>query len=210
MAALLRKDLYATGKSSFMLLGLALLFNCLPTAALGSLGNTYAMLLAFMIPMTSIAADEKSKWDRLAAMMPYRVEQLVWSKYLLSYLYTLAGGAIMLAGAAVRGLLEPEAANWGDTMETALLLLVVMLLMTSIGLPLMFRFGSETGRLVTIILMSIGIAIFMTVFTHFGAVLFRPAVVCGAAAAVVGAVYLSRRLSIHFYRQRRDGVCACR
>ena len=207
MKALLRKDLYANGKNGLLMVGLALLFSCIP--AFGTLGNTYAVLLAFMVPLTSIAADEKSRWDRLAAMLPYRVEQLVWSKYLLSYLYTLAGGTIMLAGAAVRGFLEPEAANWDSVIETVLMMLLVMLLMTSIGLPLMFRFGSETGRLVTILLMAVGIAIFMSVFTvfnHPGLALFRPAVVCGTAAAAVGAAYLSSRLSIRFYRKRRNGT----
>ena len=56
---------------------------------MGAFGSTYAMMMAVMMPLTSIAYDERCKWDRYAAMLPYRIGQLVWSKYLLSYLYTL-------------------------------------------------------------------------------------------------------------------------
>ena len=86
MIGLLKKDLFVADKSGRLLLVLALVFSAVPS--MSAFGNTYAMMLAAMMPMNSIAYDERCKWDRYAAMLPYRVSQLVWSKYLLAYLYT--------------------------------------------------------------------------------------------------------------------------
>ena len=36
------------------------------------------MMLALMMPITTLAYDERSKWDRYAAMLPYSPEQIVW------------------------------------------------------------------------------------------------------------------------------------
>ena len=102
MIGLLKKDLYVADKSGRLLLVLALIFSMIPT--MGAFGSTYAMMMAVMMPLTSIAYDERCKWDRYAAMLPYRIGQLVWSKYLLSYLYTLLGGSIIVLGAFLRGM----------------------------------------------------------------------------------------------------------
>ena len=96
MIGLLKKDLYVADKSSRLLVVLALVFCLAP--GFGSLGSTYAMMMAFMLPMNSIAYDERCKWDRYAAMLPCRPSQIVWCKYLLSGIYTLLGEVIILAG----------------------------------------------------------------------------------------------------------------
>ena len=102
MSGLLRKDLYVADKSGRLLLVLALAFSMVPS--LGTFGSTYAMMLAFMMPMNSIAYDERCKWDRYAAMLPYRPGQIVWSKYVLSYLFTaLAEGILILLSSSSKG-----------------------------------------------------------------------------------------------------------
>ena len=57
MTGLLKKDLFVADKTSRLLLVLALLFSLIPRFE--TLGNTYAMMLAFMLPLSSIAYDEK-------------------------------------------------------------------------------------------------------------------------------------------------------
>lgn len=75
MIGLLKKDLYVADKSGRMLLVIALVFSMVPN--MGSFGSTYAMMLALMMPLTSIAYDERSKWDRYAAMLPYTSGKIV-------------------------------------------------------------------------------------------------------------------------------------
>lgn len=208
MIGLLKKDLFVADKSGRLLLVLALVFSVVPN--MGAFGSTYAMILAVMMPLNSIAYDERCKWDRYAAMLPYRPGQLVWSKYLLSYLYTLLGGGIIVLGAFLRGV-TTGAADWKETAETSLMLAVVMLFITALGLPILYRFGSEKGRLAMIVCMGIGVGAAMGLLGIFGELpklpeLPLPAVIAGVAVLAVGATWLSFRLSVHFYRKRQNGA----
>lgn len=210
MIGLIKKDLYVADKSGRLLLVFALVFSMAPS--LGAFGSTYAMILAVMMPLNSIAYDERCKWDRYAAMLPYRPGQLVWSKYLLSYLYTLLGGGIIVLGALLRSV-TGGTADWVETAQISAMLAVVMLFITALGLPMLYRFGSEKGRLAMILCMGAGVGAAMGLMGIFGElpklpVIPLPAVIAGAAVLAMGATYVSFRLSVHFYRKRRDGAYA--
>ena len=211
MIGLLKKDLYVADKSSRLLVVLALVFCLAP--GFGSLGSTYAMMMAFMLPMNSIAYDERCKWDRYAAMLPCRPSQIVWCKYLLSGIYTLLGEVIILAGAAVRHIMKPGSVDWQSIFELNLMLALVMFLVISITLPFLFRFGSEKGRLIMLVVMAMGVgtAVASTnaIFGDRDLVSLLPPVpvlVTLGAALVIGGIYVSFRLSVHFYRKRQNGA----
>lgn len=211
MIGLLKKDLYVADKSSRLLLVLALVFCLVP--GFGSLGGTYAMMMAFMLPMNSIAYDERCKWDRYAAMLPYTPGQIVCCKYLLSGIYTLLGAAIILVGAVVRNIMKPGSVDWQSTFEINLMLVMVMFLVVSITLPFLFRFGSEKGRLIMLVVMalSVGTAVASTnaIFGDRDLVSMLPPVPALAAlgaALVIGGIYASFRMSVYFYRKRQSGA----
>lgn len=208
MIGLLKKDLYVADKSGRLLLVLALVFSMVPS--LGAFGSTYAMLMAVMMPLNSIAYDERCKWDRYAAMLPCRAGQLVWSKYLLSYLYTLLGGGIIVLGTFLRGV-TTGAADWKETGEMCVTLAVVMLFITALSLPMLYRFGSEKGRLAMLLCMGAGVGAAMGLMGIFGELpklpeLPLPVVIALAAVLAVGATYASFRLSVHFYKRRQNGA----
>ena len=210
MIGLLKKDLYVADKSGRLLLVLALVFSMVPS--LGAFGSTYAMMMAVMMPLSSIAYDERCKWDRYAAMLPYRTGQLVWSKYLLSYFYTLLGGGIIVLGAFLRGV-TTGAADWKETAETSLMLAVVMLFITALGLPMLYRFGSEKGRLAMILCMGVGVGAAMGLMGIFGELpklpeLSLPVMIVVVVALAAGATWLSFRMSVHFYKKRQNGAYA--
>ena len=210
MIGLLKKDLYVADKSGRLLLALALVFSMVPS--LGAFGSTYAMMMAIMMPLSSIAYDERCKWDRYAAMLPYRTGQLVWSKYLLSYFYTLLGGGIIVLGAFLRGV-TTGAADWKETAETSLMLAVVMLFITALGLPMLYRFGSEKGRLAMILCMGVGVGAAMGLMGIFGELpklpeLSLPVMIVVVVALAAGATWLSFRMSVHFYKKRQNGAYA--
>ena len=210
MIGLLKKDLYVADKSGRLLLILALVFSMVPS--LGAFGSTYAMMMAIMMPLSSIAYDERCKWDRYAAMLPYRTGQLVWGKYLLSYFYTLLGGGIIVLGAFLRGV-TTGAADWKETAETSLMLAVVMLFITALGLPMLYRFGSEKGRLAMILCMGVGVGAAMGLMGIFGELpklpeLSLPVMIVVVVALAAGATWLSFRMSVHFYKKRQNGAYA--
>jgi len=209
MTGLLKKDLYVADKSSRLLLILALVFSLVPS--LGSFGTTYAMMLALMIPLNSIAYDEKSRWDRYAAMLPYRAEQLVWGKYLLSYIFTLLAGAIIALSTLIRGVVTSEAVNWAETLQMELMVGVSMLFVTSLGLPALYRFGSEKGRFIMILLLGAGVGVALGVAGILKEKPALPRIPVPAAALIlaalaVGVTYVSFRLGVYFYRKRQNGA----
>ena len=209
MIGLLRKDLYVAERSCRLMLVLALMFSVLPN--MGALGSTYAIMLAFMLPLNAIAYDERCKWDRYAAMMPCRPGQIVGGKYILSYIYMLLAEAIVLLGALIRGVIAPGSVDWTESLQTGGLLLVAMLFIIALGLPAIYRFGSEKGRLVMIVLLGTGIGTGLAVTTlllekNVLAMLPLPALAAGVAALAAAATAVSFRLSVRFYRNRQNGV----
>ena len=208
MIGLMKKDLYVADKTGRLLLVLAVAFSLIPS--MRSFGCTYAMMLALMIPLNSIAYDERCKWDRYAAMLPYRPEQLVWSKYLLAYLFTLLAGGIIVLGGGLRGLITGSAVNWGETLEMILMLGVSMLFVTALGLPTLYRFGSEKGRFIMILILGVGIGIsvgLMEIFEEAPKLpsLPLPVVMAAIALLAAAATYSSFRLSVYFYKRRLNG-----
>lgn len=208
MIGLLRKDLFVADRSSRLLVVLALVFSLTPS--LGNLGSTYAMMMAFMLPINSIAYDERSKWDRYAAMLPYKTSQIVWSKYVLSFIYMLLGETIILLGTCIRNIIRPDSADWIETMEICAMLAVVMLLVAAVALPALYRFGSEKGRLVMIVMMGVGVGIALALRKLVPDTFVMPslptlAVVAAAVAATVLAIWVSFRLSVKFYKNRQNG-----
>lgn len=208
MSGLIRKDLYVADKTGRLLLILALVFSLTPS--LGSFGRTYAMMMSLMIPLNAIAYDEKCKWDRYAAMLPYKVGQLVWSKYLLAYIFTLLAEGIIVLGAVLRGVIAGDAVNWMETLEMTLLLGVSMLFVTALGLPALYRFGSERGRLVMVLIWGVGIGIAMGLVTIFEEApklpsLPLPVVMAAITLLAAAATYSSFRLSVYFYKRRLNG-----
>ena len=208
MIGLLRKDLFVADKSGRMLLVLAVVFSVIP--GMGNFGSTYAMMLALMMPMTSIAYDERSKWDKYAAMLPYTPGQIVWSKYLLTYIYTLLGGGVIIAGTFLRGL-TTGSADWKETLEMTVMMGVVMLFIMAVGLPVIYRFGSEKGRLAMFVIMGVGVGAALGIVSVLPELpelpaLPLPVIAAVIAALVAAATYASFRTSVHFYKNRQNGL----
>lgn len=210
MIGLLKKDLYVADRTCRMLLVLAMAFSAIPQ--MSSFGTTYSMMLAVMVPLYCISYDEKSKWDRYAAMLPYTVGQLVWTKYLMAYIFALLAMAIFVLGGAVRSIINPGSFHWQEFRDLGLMLLIVAVFTTDLSLPMLYRFGTEKGRLAMIMSMGVGVGIALGVAGIFGELpVSLPRLPLGAVIAItavlaVAATCGSFRLSVHFYRKRQNGA----
>ena len=155
MKALIIKDTYVIWRQMKYFLILILIFSALPSG----FNNAFAVIYAAMLPYTALAYDERSKWDQLAAMMPYSTRDAVLSKYVFGWL--CIGGAAVLSGLLQMALsLVVDRVFLPGVMVLSVLGAVCIL---AISLPLMFRMGVEKGRL----------AMFLVIF-----------LVCGAAGAI--------------------------
>lgn len=147
MKALIKKDIFTVLKSMKVFLVIIILFSIIPNFS----ASSFAVVYASMLPLTALAYDERSKWDTLAATMPYSPWQIVGSKYALGYL-GLAGSILLtLAAQAATRLLG--VAFEAVSSESMLYAACTGLMMTALSLPAAFRFGVEKGRLMLTALM---------------------------------------------------------
>ena len=149
MISILLKDLYVITKQ----LKIYLVIISVIALTTGETMSAFAILLGAALPMTAIAYDEHSKWNELAAMMPYSKFDLVFGKYLLGYLCMFGAALIVFVGQIVgkSSVVMPTK----DGMNVLLFAVVGGLIFIAINTPILFKFGSEKGRFVFIIIMAL-------------------------------------------------------
>lgn len=203
MKGLLLKDIYTLVKQMRIMLLLLVIFACVPGFTLAA----FAVFYAAMLPVTALAYDERSKWNDLAAMLPYSERNIVLSKYVLGLISV--GAAALIAGAAqfVVGMVRHTMPGKEDFLAIILIALISLILLC-INLPLMFRMGVEKGRIAFMIFICMGISGGMALRDRLTAALGRmgnvtmPLAVGILMTAVVFA--LSVPLSVSAYRGRRE------
>ena len=171
----------------------------------------YPAVLCGINCVTLLSYDERSQWQQYCEILPYTRKQVVDAKYLLSGIL-ISGLAGLLAAAhslagAVRGNFDPI---W--VFEVFCMIWAVGYLFSAICLPMIFKFGSEKGRIMYIAV----VIIFCVGFVTFGAnvsdtiqneetlgfLLANPTCM-GAAAVIAFALYvISMKLSERFYVNR--------
>ena len=114
--------------------------------------SVYIPVFISVLPGTALAYDEQSKWDTMAAMMPYSIRQLVVSKYLLGLLCFVAGTILLCVQRLVAGTLFT--AETASVFCTALL---TVLLLQALTLPMSIRFGVEKGRILLMAVVALGV-----------------------------------------------------
>lgn len=202
MTALLTKDFYVLRKQMGAFFFIILIFSAIPN----TFNNVFAVIYAAMLPYTSIAYDEQSKWDQLAAALPYSRRDLVLSKYALGWLGILGAAGLSLVIQGALRLAVPGAAA-GVSLTVVFLAACASVCVLAVTLPLMFRFGVERGRLVMFLIIFLvcgGSGAFSAVAASGdpSAVLGGPLLLAlPLAAAVLTAA--SVPLSARFYDRRR-------
>ena len=201
MKALILKDTYVIFRQMKYFLVMILLFSALPSG----FNNAFAVIYAAMLPYTALAYDERSKWDQMAAMMPYSARDIVLGKYAFGWL--CIGGAAVLS-ALLQAVLS-LAVNRTFLPGVMALSVLGALCILAITLPLMFRFGVEKGRLTMflIIFLVCGSAgAISSIAESAGRGTFfafqEPALIAMLATAVVLSI-VSVPLSMKFYSQRQ-------
>ena len=121
-----------------------------------SMFTSMMTMVAVLIPLTAMAYDERSKWDRYALTMPISRKNMVMSRYLL--------GLIFLIVAFVLSMLVNMVISNMKTAENTLVVLggfSTGLMLMSVIFPLLFKFGVEKGRIFMMIVIFIPVAALM-------------------------------------------------
>ena len=199
MSALILKDFYVLRKQLGFLLIFILIFSCLP----GQTFQAFAVVYAALLPYTCLAYDERSKWDQLAAVLPYSVRDIVLGKYVLGWIAT--AGAAVLCG-VIQGVLSLTGAGSfspAGILTSACASVWIM----DLTLPLMFRFSVERGRLMVILIIflvcsSAGVVSAISTDVRLDGTWFDLALPAAVGIAVI-LTLVSVPLSVRFYRRRR-------
>lgn len=147
MKGLILKDLYNLKKQTklFVILGIFyILFGILQKNP--SFGIVICTVFLIILPITAYSFDERDKWNSLAVTMPVKRSHLVLSKYILAGIFTLVG----LAFSAVCALAVAAAGTEVSVRELVLSALVsagVGITGLSLVLPVVFKLGTEKGRI---------------------------------------------------------------
>lgn len=171
----------------------------------------YPAVLCGINCVTLLSYDERSQWQQYCEILPYTRKQVVDAKYLLSGIL-ISGLAVFLAAAhslagAVRGNF-----NLIWVFEVFCLIWAVGYLFSAICLPMIFKFGSEKGRIMYIAVVIIFCVGFVTFGVNvsdtaqneeaLGFLLVNPTYM-GAAAVIASVLFaISMKLSERFYMNR--------
>ena len=197
MIALVKKDLYVLVKQMKLFLLFILVFSLLPSTST----HVFAVVYASMLPYTAMAYDERSKWDQLAAMLPYSTRDMVLSKFVLGWMFIAGAAGLSLVARTVTAVFTHQGA---DVAATFLYFCVAVLLL-AVTLPLMFRFGVEKGRALMIFIVVAGaISSASAMEISSDASFTAPPLLALVlpVAAVVGS-FLSVNISMRLYARRR-------
>jgi len=150
MKGLLIKDFYTLTKQLKMFLVIIVLFSFMQGASTYS----FAIIYSAMLPITALAYDERSKWDRLAGMMPYPSKSLVLGKYLLGYICIIAAAILSLIVKVIFSF-SSKAPLSTETIAEMIMIVCFATLFEAINLPFMYKLGVEKGRLIFLALIAI-------------------------------------------------------
>ena len=159
MRGLVIKDAYTIVKQTKVLLLITVIFAVVPSDFLFG----YSVFYAAMMPITALAYDERAKWDKFAGMLPYSVNEIVGSKYLMGY---ISVGIVFLLTIVSKFILAAINGHMpADAVITIVMIMCLALIIQAVNLPLMFWIGVEKGRMLFILLTVVGMTVCMTALT---------------------------------------------
>lgn len=155
MKGLLLKDFYMTKKYCKMIILCILLFAGVSVAESSNLFfQFYPVVMASMLPVSILGYDEKCHWDVYGQIFPYSRKQFVSVKYLMS-LFCVCGMWLLLAVVQVVGMLVNKTGMQNNFLFFFFLVLSSGILSSGILLFVIFKFGTEKGRLAYLVIIAL-------------------------------------------------------
>lgn len=151
MKGLLLKDMYELIKQCKFIFLFCVVYVFLSYTESGYFFLAFSIIFFSLLPTTIMALDERSKWESYAITMPYTRKEMVLSKYILSL-----GGVIFmsvlyeLVNIIIYFINSSYAMSIVDSFNIILPFCLMAIIISSINLPINFKFGAEKGRLGTI------------------------------------------------------------
>ena len=148
MTGLLRKDFLLLAKALRAFALFAVMFAIFSFfqndgESIGAAVGSYFFIMIVIMQVFTLSADEQARWLRLEKSLPITPYQAVLSKYLMSLLGAAFGMVVFLAF-CVREIIATG--NFVEPLYIAVGLAAAALLLAAVEFPLLYRFGSNSGR----------------------------------------------------------------
>lgn len=149
MTGLLRKDFLLLAKALrafalFAVVFAAISFSQNNGENIGAAVGSYFFIMIVIMQVFTLSADEQARWLRLEKALPVTPFQAVLSKYLMSLLGAVLGMIVFLLF-CIRDIM---AGNFVEPLSAAAGLAAAALFLAAVEFPLLYRFGSNSGRFV--------------------------------------------------------------
>lgn len=164
MKSLILKDLFNIAHNAKSLLILLFLFAVLFIPSSGAEGYVFiSALLCSMMIVTTFSFDDTCKWARYALVMPLERRDLVRGKFAVLAIFCTVGTVLGVLIGALGGWIARKlpADGLGTLAFLALPAWGISMLLGSLSIPLVFRFGAERGRILLIVSFLVPAALFL-------------------------------------------------
>ncbi len=148
MTGLILKDFLSIKRQARIFILLALLYvvmACFSNDSAFFMG--FVIILSSMMPITALAYDERAHFERYALTMPLSRRDVVIAKYLFGLLCIGIALLVSFIFDIIMSIVTSASIS-PDLFISLLVLMSVTLLFLSVNLPVMFKFGTEKGRLI--------------------------------------------------------------
>ena len=142
MKGIVIKDLLTLKSSMKTVVLIVILFGFMGAKSGSAYMTTFASVYAAILPMTCMAYDERSRFNRYAVAMPVSPRNIALSKYITGLILVAAATAIALVIALFTKV---------PIGETAAGCMLIPVFYHTFMLPVMFKFGVEKSRLMVLI-----------------------------------------------------------
>lgn len=162
MTGLVKKDLYLSVSMLRSYVVVAAVFAILTLAGVYEISFfiTYMSVMCIMIPVNLFAYDEQARWDKYAAALPSGRAGVVKARYLFTILICLGSLVFALLLQLIVALASgAQGQERVDLLLSGLLPAAYGCFMNAILLPLLFKFGSQKGRLYLILALGVGVGV---------------------------------------------------
>ncbi|MGN1405405.1 MAG: ABC-2 transporter permease [Erysipelotrichaceae bacterium] len=114
----------------------------------------YPVIMANMLPVSLVNYDEMARFDRMYQTMPVSKAQYVSAKYLMSFIFQALSLIIFTAGYSV-SLIRSSQFEIDTVLTIVSYMIILVSVLPSILLPFVFKFGSEKGRMVYLLITAV-------------------------------------------------------
>ena len=159
MTGLVYKDLMVMKKTLALYMVIFAVYGYMSIAYdQGGLLFAMVLILSSMVPVSTIAYDERSKWDRIANTTPLSSKEIVTAKYLLAILLDAGSVAVCF----VIYLFDKRIPLTENLMMCYILMLMGMFYQALL-LPVNIKFGAEKGRNIMMAIMFVPVLIIIMI-----------------------------------------------